>query len=107
MSQRKTRYEGPNKLQQNSDYNQEGEGDDESEEQRYFYDQQDQEQDSGQQSSEKEEGDEEEAVNEYAIDRAHKIGFFEDHFEFCMTAKDVRTVQRRFKLFQKNWREFQ
>lgn len=30
--------------------------------------------------------------NEYAIDRAHKIGFFVEHFEFCMTLKDVRTV---------------
>ena len=57
-----------------------------------------------------EEEDEEEGYdsqNEYAIDRAHKIGFFVDHFEFCMTLKDVRTVQRRFKLFHKNWREFQ
>ena len=27
--------------------------------------------------------------SEYAIDRAHKIGFFVDHFEFCMTRKDV------------------
>ena len=45
--------------------------------------------------------------NEYAIDRAHKIGFFVDHFDFCMSAKEVRTVQRRFKLFQRNWREFQ
>lgn len=24
-----------------------------------------------------------------------------------MSLKDVRTVQRRFKLFQRNWREFQ
>ena len=46
--------------------------------------------------------------SEFAIDRAHKIGFFvEDDFEFCLTLKDVATVQRRFKLFYKNWKEFQ
>ena len=45
--------------------------------------------------------------SEFAIDRAHKIGFFvEDDFEFCLTLKDVATVQRRFKLFYKNWKEF-
>ena len=47
--------------------------------------------------------------SEYAIDRAHKIGFFSEAYQqdFCMTVKDVQTVQRRFKLFYKNWREFQ
>ena len=53
------------------------------------------------------ESDDEASLNEYAIDRAHKIGFFVEHFEFCMALKDVKTVQRRFKLFQNNWRDFQ
>ena len=44
---------------------------------------------------------------EFAIDRAAKIGFFVDEFEFCMRAKDIRTVQRRFKLFYSNWKDFQ
>lgn len=52
-------------------------------------------------------GEGEETASEYAIDRAHKIGFFVDHFEFCMTMKDVKTVRRRFTLFKKNWSEFQ
>ena len=49
------------------------------------------------QKSEKEDGegedlDDETSLNEYAIDRAHKIGFFVEHFEFCMALKDVKTV---------------
>merc|ERR1719464_1852485 len=54
------------------------------------------------------EGEEsEENEQEYAIDRAAKIGFFIDEFEFCMTMRDVRVVQRRFQLFAQNWKEFQ
>ena len=30
-----------------------------------------------------------------------------DNFEFCMRAKDLKTVRRRFKLFHTNWKEFQ
>ena len=51
-------------------------------------------------------GDKSDENNEYAIDRAHKIGFFVEQYEFRMTLKDVETVQRRFKLFKKNWRLF-
>ena len=89
--------------------------DDDEDEQQYFFDRDqngDEQVDYGEGShdddDENEDSGEDETTsqNEYAIDRAHKIGFFVDHFEFCMTRKDVRTVQRRFKLFQKNWREF-
>ena len=44
---------------------------------------------------------------DYAVDRAIKIGFFIEENEFCMTAKDVKTVQRRFRLFYLNWKDFQ
>jgi hypothetical protein len=29
---------------------------------------------------------------EFAIDRAHKIGFFLDNFEFCLKPRDIKVI---------------
>ena len=80
--------------------------------QQYFFDVQKQEYDDQndvQVEDDSSDGDGETiSQEEYDIDRCHKIGFFPNQSEeFCMTRKDVKKIQRRFKLFYKNWREFQ